>query len=54
MHNDFSLLATITMAVLFAFLCGFAARKLRSEHIDAIVDDCRRLGLRLGLAVRRR
>ena len=29
MHNDFSLLATITMAVLFAFLCGFAARKLR-------------------------
>jgi len=29
MHTDFSLLATITMAVLFAFLCGFAARKLR-------------------------
>ncbi len=29
MDTDFSLLATITMAVLFAFLCGFAARKLR-------------------------
>jgi CPA2 family monovalent cation:H+ antiporter-2 len=29
MHGDFALFATITMAVLFAFLFGFLARKLR-------------------------